>query len=153
MVKVQMVASYICKRYKETFHQTIDEMKLHKLLYFTQREAIVQTGEPMFSERFVAWKYGPVMEKIRTLYKNGWLTTMPSQEDIEYYQPVFDTVFKIYAPRDSWSLSMLSHDEYSWIKARNGCDADDFCNTLIDVNDIREDAHRICLRRSLYSDK
>lgn len=147
-----MVASYICSRYKKTFHQPIDEMKLHKLLYFTQREAIVQTGEPMFSEQFVAWKYGPVMQEIRALYKNGRLTTMPLQKDIDYYQHVFDIVFKVYAPRDSWSLSMLSHDEYSWIKARNGCGVDDSCDTLIDINDIREDARRIHFRRLLYSD-
>ena len=150
MIKVQLVASYICKRYMDTFHQAIDEMKLHKLLYFTQREALVQTGEPMFAEQFMAWKYGPVMQLIRPLYKNGLLTNMPSDDFINANKNVFDMVFTQYAPRDSWSLSMLSHDEYSWIKARNGCGVDDYCDTLIQLEDIREDAKRIKLQRALY---
>ena len=32
-----------------------------KLLYFTQRECLVQLGEPMFGAKFKAWKYGPVI--------------------------------------------------------------------------------------------
>ena len=48
-------------------------MKLHKLLYFTQRESIIQTDEPIFQEEFEAWKYGPVMTGIRRMYKDGRL--------------------------------------------------------------------------------
>ena len=47
MEQVLKVASYICQRYLAAFGHRIDEMKLHKLLYFTQRECIVQKGEPM----------------------------------------------------------------------------------------------------------
>lgn len=47
MENVVKVASYICQRYQQQFSKRIDEMKLHKLLYFTQREAIIQTEEPI----------------------------------------------------------------------------------------------------------
>lgn len=40
MEDVVKVASYICQRYQREFGKRIDEMKLHKLLYFTQRESI-----------------------------------------------------------------------------------------------------------------
>ena len=64
------IASYICNRYMQENGSRIDEMKLHKLLYFVQRESIIQNGEPLFSEQFEAWKYGPVLREIREHYKN-----------------------------------------------------------------------------------
>ena len=59
MMGILQVASYIYKRYMDDFGVRIDEMKLHKLLYFTQRECLIQKGEPMFDAQFEAWKYGP----------------------------------------------------------------------------------------------
>lgn len=69
MLDVVKVASYISRRYEQTFGIRIDEMKLHKLLYFVQRETLIQTDEPLFSTPFQAWKYGPVLVQIRSLYK------------------------------------------------------------------------------------
>ncbi len=48
MIDVINIASYICQHYKEQFGLCIDEMKLHKLLYLSQRESIVQTGNLCF---------------------------------------------------------------------------------------------------------
>ena len=42
MVDVVVIASYISERYQKEYGERIDEMKLHKLLYFTQRECITQ---------------------------------------------------------------------------------------------------------------
>ena len=50
MENVVHVASYICQRYHQHFGKRIDEMNLHKLLYFTQRESNIQTGDPIFKE-------------------------------------------------------------------------------------------------------
>ena len=55
MIGILQVASYIYKRYMDDFGVRIDEMKLHKLLYFTQRECLIQKGEPMFEAQFEAW--------------------------------------------------------------------------------------------------
>ena len=73
MEDVVKIASYICLRYRRRFGRKIDEMKLHKLLYFTQRESIIRTGEPLFGDCFEAWKYGPVLVAIRQRYKNNTL--------------------------------------------------------------------------------
>ena len=52
MENLMSVASYVFNRYQETMGEKIDEMKLHKLLYFAQRESIIQRNEPLFSEDF-----------------------------------------------------------------------------------------------------
>ena len=81
MVDVVSIASYISERYMKEYGERIDEMKLHKLLYLTQRECMIQTGEPMFDATFHAWKYGPVLPEIRLLYRQDALNKPLSTED------------------------------------------------------------------------
>lgn len=143
------IASYLCERYLMQFGRRIDEMKLHKLLYFTQREAIIQTGAPLFKEQFEAWKYGPVMVEIRNLYRHDALKEELSQDYLTQFAKVFDTVFEVYAPKDSWSLSSVTHGEYSWQAARKGVVGSEHCSNKIATDDIRVDAERIKQRRFL----
>lgn len=152
MVKVDKIASYICHRYEDEFNEKISEMKLHKLLYFTQRESIIQKGEPMFEESFLAWKYGPVLADIRVLYANNQLNDLPTDEFIHANQEIFDFVFSYYAPKEAWSLSRLTHGEYSWIHARGNLRPNQGCNTPLLLEDIRKDAERIKLRRFLLQE-
>ena len=148
MEDVVKIASYICQRYQDQFGQRIDEMKLHKLLYFAQRESLIQLDKPLFSAQFEAWKYGPVLVEIRQLYKDDKLHESLSPESIERLAGVFEVIFSHYAPKDSWSLSILTHGELSWQKARYGIGEDDFCSAHIQIEDIRKDAERIRQRRS-----
>ena len=68
MERIIDVAQYIYEEYKRQSGEVIDEMKLHKLLYLAQRESLAITNEPLFSEVFEGWKYGPVSKEVRTLY-------------------------------------------------------------------------------------
>lgn len=152
MVSVLQVASYIANRYKSEFNEKIDEMKLHKLMYFTQREAIIQTDAPLFKASFYGWKYGPVLLEIRDGYKNDTLHVLPSDEIVKKYQEVFDKVFSQYAVKDSWSLSRLSHGELSWQNSRIGLQPSENGNVKMKVEDIRQDAERIKMRRYLLKE-
>ena len=149
MMGILQVASYIYKRYMDDFGVRIDEMKLHKLLYFTQRECLIQKGEPMFDAQFKAWKYGPVMVQIRQHYKNDSLPELMDKEQVVQYEPVFDMVFKTYAPQKSWSLSTLTHGEYSWKHAREGYDEQASCEIEMKTEDIMVDANRVRERRAV----
>lgn len=145
------IASYISERFQKEYHVRIDEMKLHKLLYFTQREAIVETGYPMFEEKFVAMKYGPVMISIRENYKNNELEDLPSQEFIDKNKSIFDMVFLTYANRESMSLSDLSHGEESWINARKRIGTNNEASSYMLIEDIKKDAERIKFRRNYFN--
>lgn len=152
MIDVIKVASYIHKRYQDEMGKTIDEMKLHKLLYFSQRESIIRTDNPMFEAAFAAWKYGPVIEVVRKQYRANTLNIIPTQEEILPYKDSFDYIFENYARKDSWTLSILTHGESSWKKARKGFSDDAHCDVLIDINDIKEDAKRIKMRRFFFEE-
>lgn len=150
MIDVIKVASYIYKRYQEEMSTIIDEMKLHKLLYFAQREAIIQTGAPLFEAQFAAWKYGPVIVEVRNSYRMDSLTSLPSDEELLPYKDVIDYVFQNYATRDSWTLSMLTHGESCWQNARVGYRPDEHCDVLINISDIVKDAERMKVRRFYF---
>ena len=138
MVSVNTVASYIYEKYK-----------LHKLLYFAQRESIIQTGNPLFDATFRGWKYGPILKEIRESYKNSSFVPVTSSSDIDEMEPIVDTVFEQYAEKDSWSLSRLTHGEYSWKKSREGIPENINSDKPINVEDIRIDADRVRARREL----
>lgn len=149
MENVIKVASYIAERYRLTFGEVISEMKLHKLLYFTQRECLIQKDAPMFAEQFLAWRYGPVMAEIRPLYAHGLLSDSLSESAQKEYTDVFDFVFKHYAPKEAWSLSRLSHEESSWKNARLGLSEDENGNAPLLLEDIRRDAAIAKIRRMI----
>ena len=105
----------------------------------------------MFKEEFEAWRYGPVLVPVRQLYRDGMLDAPLSAEVIGKYSAVFDKVFSQYAVKDSWSLSSLTHGEYSWRHARHGVPDDVNCTNKMTVEDISIDAQRIKTRRLLLS--
>ena len=149
MESVTKIASYVCSRYQCEFGDRIDEMKLHKLLYLLQREAIIRTGEPMFDATFQAWKYGPVIPEIRVLYKRNGLDETLSDVAVEQYREVFDYVFSEYAGKRSFVLSNITHGEYSWRHAREGYSKYADSKEPMSLEDIKKDAQIVKLRREL----
>lgn len=147
MLDIWVVAKYVSQRFRLTYGIPLDEMKLHKLLYFIQRECFLMFGSPLFNNQFEAWKYGPVM---RCLRGRSWDTDenlVVLYPEIIGFIPVFDKVFHLYAHKDSWSLSSVSHGETCWQKAK----AKEKNSIPVEIltEDIRIDAENIRLRRLL----
>jgi uncharacterized phage-associated protein len=147
METVDKVAAYVVRHYSDVFGEPIDEMKLHKLLYFAQRESYVLNGHALFDGTFVAGQYGPVVISIRTHFKNNDWPESPSEEWVEENKPVLDRVFNYYAKKSSWSLSSLTHGEISWKNARDRGGEGDHTYQPLTEADIRMDAYKIQLRR------
>jgi len=149
MLSVVKVASYFCCRFSQKFGGKIDEMKLHKLLYLTQRECLVRYDTPIFGEVFEAWKYGPVAPEVRHYYKENLLTEPIAEDELAPFSEAIDRVFECYAPRKSWTLSSITHGEYAWRKAYGNMSAQASGFAIISTDDIRKDASRFRLRQFL----
>jgi uncharacterized phage-associated protein len=147
MVDVVSIASYISERYLKEYGERIDEMKLHKLLYLTQRECLIQTGEPMFEATFHAWKYGPVLPEIRQLYKTDALKRELPKEQEERYKEVLDVIFNEFAHKRAFVLSNLTHGDYSWRHAREGYGKYEDSDVPMLMEDIKKDADYFRQRR------
>ena len=140
MEKVTQIASYLLDRYKKQYGEIMDEIKLQKLLYFIQREAIIRTGELMFDAEFRAWKYGPVILVIHDRYKaNDLKETFPQESQVRWKE-CFDYIFTEFAPKKTMNLVSLAHGEKSWIRARKGYGKYESSDVPMKVSDIYEDA-------------
>lgn len=142
MVKIVDVANYVIKKYREITGEVIDEMKLHKLLYFTQRESFAVTGSPAFDGAFEGWKFGPVSREVRNVYFDGEILCPTSDipDEIKY---ISNNVILEYGSLASWKLSELSHQELSWRRARAGLNPGENGDKEIALPDIKEDAKKV----------
>lgn len=150
MITALNAAEYLAMKHKSLFQTDISEMKLHKLLYFAQRESIIETDSPLFAENFEGWRFGPVIPSIRGHYKDI-LNTVCILEDMNS-KTILDNTFHRYGEKNAWSLSRLSHGEESWKRSRNGISEDQNSDRIILVDDIKIDAKRAKERRKILSE-
>lgn len=118
MEDLMNVASYVFNRYKSENGESIDEMKLHKLLYFAQRESLIQNDEPLFDAVFHGWKFGSVLKEIRKAYRDSAFYDSVPLDMVERILSVMDKVFTEYSEKNSWSLDKLTRGEVSWKNSR-----------------------------------
>ena len=107
------VAKYLYDTFLERFKQTMDEMKMHKLMYFVQRESLMFNKTVLFEEPFLGWKYGPVLASVRREYLKGSLFSSINGTVSEETKQLVNNVLDRYGAVSSWKLSSLSHNEFS----------------------------------------
>lgn len=69
MVSVQAFANTVLKKSFEELIQ-VSPMKLQKLLYFIYADYLKKTKEPLLSEKFQVWQYGPVLSSAYYEFKS-----------------------------------------------------------------------------------
>ena len=142
MEKIINVAQYIFIEYKRVTEEIIDEMKLQKLLYFSQRETFAILNQPLFNEVFEGWKYGPVSREVRTVFTEDGINAQT--EDIKSKSKyIINNIIQEYGALASWKLSALTHKETSWLNSRKGLKKEENGNVKIKMEDIREDAKKV----------
>lgn len=145
------VASFISDKYFSENKIFIDEMKLQKLLYFSQRESIIDNGELLFEDDFVGWRFGPVVLNIRDVYKNKAFLPMKNIKMSAKERRAILSALKRYSKKNSWSLCRLSYGEISWKNARIGVKPFDNGNNILKADDIFSDAFRTKERRNFLN--
>lgn len=142
------VAKELFGMYKVLNGSSMDEMKMHKLMYFTQRESLMLKNEALFDELFYGWKYGPVLKSVHNEYRKmslfGDVTGQVSEETKELLKSVMER----YGNMSSWTLSKLSHNEFSWKAARKGLKAGENGDVALSLDAMRLDAVMESMRRA-----
>lgn len=143
MSNILDVAQYICDYYYKMTNEPIDEMKLHKLLYFSQREKLALLNELLFTEDMQGWIHGPVSPYVRANFEGseGIVVTTSDLSDEDKY--IINNVLQQYGGLASWKLREISHQEISWQKSREGLGENEHGNRVLVIDDIREDAKKV----------
>lgn len=126
--------------YESKYDCTIDEMKMHKLMYFTQRESLIVNNEPLFDEKFLGWRYGPVLLSVREEFRKPApfhdITSDVSKPTLELLKSVLNR----FGMLSSWTLSIMSHEEFSWKLSRTGLSPSDNGSACLSIDAMRFDA-------------
>lgn len=147
MEKTMCVAKALYDMYYEQNNVYMDEMKMHKLMYFSQRESLMYNNEPLFDGTFYGWKYGPVLKEVRSAYMTGMFRFKEAEGVSSETRELLESVFGRYASLSSWKLSSLSHEEFSWKKARKNLEASEDGNVELLLDAMKVDAARELMNR------
>lgn len=147
MEKTLCVARALYDMYFEEKGVHMDEMKMHKLMYFSQRESLMYNKEPLFDATFYGWKYGPVLKEVRDEYKYETYFSNVTDSVCEATRDLLKSVLDRYGSLSSWKLSSLSHEEFSWKKARRGLAASDNGNVKLTLEAMMVDATKELVQR------
>ena len=147
MEKTMCVAKALYDMYYEQNGVHMDEMKMHKLMYFSQRESLMYNNESLFDATFYGWKYGPVLKEVRSAYMSGALPLKSFEKVSDDTMDLLKSVLKRYGSLSSWKLSSLSHEEFSWKKARRGLEATDDGDVALSLDAMKVDATRELMNR------
>lgn len=143
MQSIINVAQYVYDRYKQETGDNLDEMKLHKLLYFAQRESLAITDEPLFKEEMQGWIHGPVSPLVRSLFSSD-IGIMMNTDDVDpATKRIVNNVISEFGHYASWKLRDLFHQELSWKNSRRGLLSKDRGSREISIDDIKEDSKKV----------
>lgn len=141
MEKTLSVAKALYDMYYDQKSVYMDEMKMHKLMYFSQRESLMYKNELLFDGTFYGWKYGPVLKEVRREYFGNAVPFASVVEKVsEDTMTLLQNVLERYGSLSSWKLSSLSHEEFSWKKARKGLKAGEDGDVKLSLDAMKVDA-------------
>lgn len=141
------VAKVLYKMYGERYGSVMDEMKMHKLMYFAQRESLMNSKQVLFQEDFYGWKFGPVLKSVRSEYMQKTPFASASDSLLDSTKQLLRDVLARYGQMSSWTLSRLSHDEFSWKTARKGLNSDENGDVKMTLDTMMLDAARELMNR------
>lgn len=99
---------------------TITNLKLQKLLYYTQGFHLALFDSPLFSEAIEAWQYGPVVPEIYRQYQQYSRNPLPDTVNFnpEIIEPedreLIDEVYSVYGKYTGTVLANFTHQETPW---------------------------------------
>lgn len=149
MEKTMNVAKALYDMYYEEHGMPMDEMKMHKLMYFLQRESLMKNDEALFDGSFYGWRYGPVLREVRQEYRKSaaarfkYAAEAVSSETMDLLRSTLGR----YGALSSWKLSSLSHEEFSWKHSRTGLNADEDGSVKLLLDAMRVDAVKEKMKR------
>ncbi len=123
MTTIRDVAQYFLRQANQEDDTGISNLKLQKLLYYTQAFHLAMYDKPFFPEDFYAWTHGPVCPEIYHEYKKfgaGPITlaaealNAPLADFTPLQYELLEEVGQVYGQFSAWKLRNMTHDDAPW---------------------------------------
>ena len=127
MIDCLNVARYfIVRAYEDGIEAEMTNMKVQKLLYYSQSLHLALYDEPLFNEDIQAWRYGPVCPPAYRFYSEfeAKQLPIPSKEFLlqipDGAEKLLEEIWGYFGGYHAYRLSDMTHLEFPWKKARKG---------------------------------
>lgn len=120
MLSCHDIANYFLSLINEDDGDTISNMQLQKLVYFSQGFYLALYDMSLFIEPIEAWTYGPVTPELYRKYKPYEGNSLPKPTGIilENYddkvKKLLDEIYVVYGQYSAWKLSEITHQHPTW---------------------------------------
>jgi uncharacterized phage-associated protein len=117
---------FIMRAYEDGIEAEMTNMKVQKLLYYSQSLHLALYNEPLFKEEIQAWRYGPVCPPAYRFYSDfeAKQLPIPRQESLlqlpSEKKELLEEIWGYFGGYHAYRLSDMTHVEFPWIKARKG---------------------------------
>lgn len=124
--KYFIVKAYEDSKDSEIANEDIEvtNLKVQKLLYYSQSLYLALYEEPLFQEEIQAWRYGPVCPPAYYFYSKYDADKLPMPTENPEFPPqvisVLEEVWEYFGKYHAYVLSGRTHLEFPWKKARKG---------------------------------
>ncbi len=121
-------------------HNPVSNLKLQKLLYYSQAWCLALHKKPLFYEEIEAWVHGPVVPVIFRYYRDCKWSPIPDPKvnTPRQFQSHLEEVWRVYGGFRAFDLERLTHSEDPWKKARAGLASDASSNNIISKSSMRD---------------
>ena len=133
---------FLTRAYNAGLETEVTNLKLQKLLYYSQCLSLALYDEPLFTDEFQAWRYGPVCPPVYRFY-NDFEAAQRSPAELDTVElsneirDVLEEVWQYFSPYKAWDLSGMTHQEPPWLKARAGLPAEASSTAAIALEDMK----------------
>ena len=117
------VAKYILKLTRPEWGDHVSNLKLQKLLYYSQGAHLALFGKRLFPEEIQAWEHGPVVPLVYRAYAEVGDQGIPVDYDFdgtvleESERGVIEEVYEIYGQFSAWKLREMTMGELPWMES------------------------------------
>ncbi|MFN6497827.1 MAG: Panacea domain-containing protein [Nostoc sp. DedQUE01] len=117
---------FIVRAYENGIEAEMTNMKVQKLLYYSQSLHLALYDEPFFDEEIQAWRYGPVCPPAYKFYSEFEAKQLPVPgqdfllEISDEKKKLLEEIWEYFGGYHAYRLSDMTHGEFPWKKARKG---------------------------------
>ncbi len=119
----------------------VSNLKLQKLLYYSQAWNLALFKQPLFNEEIEGWVHGPVVPEVFRTYRDNKWALIPRIVDVVVPGDVrshLEEVWRVYGGLNAYDLERLTHSEDPWKNARAGIAPDVSSHIVITKNSMRD---------------
>jgi uncharacterized phage-associated protein len=121
------VANVFLKLSKPEYGDVLTNLKLQKLVYYTQGFYLALKNKPLFDEAIVHWEHGPVVEDLYHTLKKYSSKAVPVDADFDpssKFTPdqlaLITDINNVYGQFSAWKLRDMTHMESPWLSTESG---------------------------------